>query len=388
MALALDPISTSVRIASSTATVLFAGGGTGGHILPNVAIAERLFGEDPKLNAHYLLSSRAIDENVAARYGLDFTPSSSRPWSGRPWHWPAFAVGLMDGTAEVGELIGLLNVKAVIATGGFVSGPALLAARRYGVSVATVNLDAVPGRANRHLARQADKVFTVYPHASLPGAEPIGMPLRRAAVGPKDHMQARQSLDLDPSRHTLFVTGGSQGASSLNNAVIELLARPTVREALVGWQVLHLAGTEKLEDVREAYDALGVDATVVGFLDRMGLAWRAATVAISRAGAGSVAEAWTNGTPTAFLPYPHHKDEHQRHNTEPLLNLDAARLVKDRVDARATANALEKPLIELACDMWLRRTIRQTLAANQPADGADAVSAWAMDQLNRASSEK
>ncbi len=139
--------------------------------------------------------------------------------------------------------------------------------------------------------------------------------------------------------------------------------------------MLHLAGNNERDELALAYEAAGVPAVVLTFCQEMGLAWAAADLAISRAGAGSVAEAWANGVPTVFLPYPHHRDQHQRLNAEPMVERGGAMLMIDHADGPRNAATLVEPLIELLGDDDRLATMRRKLD-QPPVDGAEIVAAW------------
>ena len=234
------------------------------------------------------------------------------------------------------------------------------------------------------MAKRAMQVFSTCD--DFPGQR-IGLPLRRSAVGPADHARARQSLGLDPNREMLLVTGGSQGAQSINRLMVQLVDKPRVQAAMKNWQVLHLAGDRAVKDgdeaaLRAAYSRSGVPATIQAFCDQMGSAWSAATVAISRAGAGSVAEAWANATPTIFLPYPYHKDQHQKLNAQELVNLNGAMLFDDRVEPAANVQQIEEPLIGLMADFSRRQDMIRVMQDHRAGDGADAIADWLTGRLS------
>ncbi|MCA9707480.1 MAG: hypothetical protein KDK70_16630, partial [Myxococcales bacterium] len=136
-----------------------------------------------------------------------------------------------------------------------------------------------------------------------------------------------------------------------------------------------------VEDLQRSYDAAGVRATVVDYLDAMGQAWAAAEVALSRAGAGSVAEAWANATPTLFLPNPYHRDQHQRHNAQPMVDGGGAVMLRDEIDPRRNADLLEPVLLELLGDATRRRGMHDAARRTCPPDGAAAVARWIDDAL-------
>jgi len=392
---------TIARKASSQASpqrgaVLFAGGGTGGHIFPSIAIHERMREADASCDAHFLISTRPLDQTIIEKHGGTWTACGVKPLSVRPWKWPGFLAAWFRAVKQVHQVIEEHQIRAIVAMGGFVSGPAVAAGRKAGLPVALVNLDAVPGIANRHMSRKATTVFSVYDSDEMIGALPIGLPLRRSAVGMRvngaprnfEKHDARRALGLHEDKQTLLIVGGSQGAESINRAMSDCLSRDAHRRTMGHWQVLHICGQKNYQQVRARYEQAGIKVSdadapangamvkLMGFCDMMGAAWTAADVAISRSGAGSVAEAWANRTPTIFLPYPFHRDDHQRLNAVALAEVGGAVLLKDCVDPKANADRLSKPLLALASDQTKRHAMVETMAAHEPSDGAIAVARW------------
>ncbi len=364
-------------MAAKRETVLLVGGGTGGHIYPNVGIVERLAAHGRE-GVHFLVSDRPSDATILDALGYPYTSSPARPLppARKPWKALDFLAGWRRSTRQMMALLDAHGVGCVVATGGFVSGPAVVAAARRKIPRVLVNLDAVPGQANRRLAGICTKVFSAYPSDLLPDAERIGLPLRAVSVSDASPAQARAALGLDPQRPTVFITGATHGAESLILAMMSLVATPQAAAAFDRWQVFHQCGTFDVAKLQAAYDDAGVAARVVDYCAQMGTAYRAADVVISRAGAGSVAEAWANHVPTIFLPNPYHKDQHQRHNAEPMVHASGALLVTDHVDADATAAALREPLARLLEDEGLRATMTQACAQSCPPDGARHVAEW------------
>jgi len=364
---------------SAQGTIVFAGGGTGGHLYPSLAIAERLAERDDAPGMHFVCSAKPLDAEILTKAGRTFTPVPVVGFASNPLRWPMFAGRLLRSVHVARCTLAVREARAVVAMGGYVSDPVVTAARRLNIPVMLVNLDAVAGRANRRVARRADAVFSVYESPGLGRpATVVGFPVRRAAIGDTQPAAAREQLGLKPNKTTLLITGASQGAKTVNEAMIEL----AVRGALGEWQVLHLAGPGNAADVEAAYNQHGVDAKVLAFCDAMGLAWAAADAAISRSGAGSAAEVVANAVPTIFMPYPYHADEHQRHNVQRLADDEAAVIVRDTKDAKANADALEPVLNELMSDASRRDAMREALQAHQREDGA-AVLADAVLALRR-----
>ena len=352
---------------------VFAGGGTGGHIFPALAIAERLRERCPGARAHFLVSERPLDAEILAKLAESHEPLPAKPLIKRPLALARFAMSWGPSVRAARAAIQSLRADgpvALVAMGGFVSPPAVQGARAERAPVTLVNLDAVPGLANRWVAKRAHDVVTSTP---VPGRawELVGPIVRRAALPPADAPECRRRLGLDPDRPTLFVSGGSQGARSINT-LMPALAR-THADALSVWQVVHQSGRDADPDLAGAYDAVGVRASVVEFIDAVGLAWGAADLAIGRAGAGTVAEAWATRTPTVFLPYPYHADEHQRRNAEPLASAGGAVILTDHIDPDANLAEHGPELADLLASADRRARMRQALEALGPADGADRV---------------
>jgi UDP-N-acetylglucosamine--N-acetylmuramyl-(pentapeptide) pyrophosphoryl-undecaprenol N-acetylglucosamine transferase len=343
-----------------------------------VAIAEMLGDE---LAPHFLVSERPGDARTMQALGWPFTASPVQPLPSprRPWLAVTFLLSWRRAVAQCRALIGERRIAAVVATGGFVSGPAIVAARDAGVPRALVNLDAIPGKANRRLHGMCTVVFTAQPTKLLPGARHVGLPLRRASLGDGDRREARARLGLDPDRLVLFVTGATHGAESLIKTMLALSRHRTRVAELDAWQVLHQVGTFDPEIPRAAYARAGMHAVVVPYIERMGDAWHAADIAVSRAGAGSVAEAWANATPTIFLPNPYHADGHQRANADPLVAAGGAVLVTDHIDPERTLADFGPVLARLVADPAVRVAMREALVRTRPEDGARAVSKWLRD---------
>jgi UDP-N-acetylglucosamine--N-acetylmuramyl-(pentapeptide) pyrophosphoryl-undecaprenol N-acetylglucosamine transferase len=361
-----------------TTTYLFAGGGTGGHIFPALAIAEQLARLDPGCRCHFIISERPIDRRILEPRALAFHPIPARPFGLRPVVLASFVAHwgqAVRATRAVIREARAAGPARMIALGGFVAAPAAQAARVERVPLTLVNLDAAPGKANRWIALHSRRVFTA---ARAPSFESRGWVwvrpiVRTEAIAPWSAPECRRHFGLDPDRPVLLVTGASQGAASLNHLALSLARAHTRSWKQAGWQVIHQTGQGSAQNVAAAYRQLGVDAVVREFIDPMGPAWGAATLALSRAGAGSVAEVWANRVPTLFLPYPWHRDRHQRRNVEPLLSVGACAVEEDLVDPERNLGRGGAALWSLMLDDHRRARMRIALEGLGPADGAQTV---------------
>lgn len=365
-------------------TVLFAGGGTGGHIYPNIGIAQQLAAQSD-VAIHFLVSNRPGDAAILDRFPYAYTasPAVPLPSARRPWKALNFVAAFRRSNKQINRLIGEHDVRLVVATGGFVSGPAIVTAARRRLPRVLCNLDAVPGQANRRLSALCTKIFSTYETPQLRDAERIGLPLRDVSRHEGDRGSARRKIGLDPDLQTLFVTGATHGAESIILALTELVGDPERAARFEGWQVFHQCGTFDADQLQASYDAAKVRAKVVPYCDEMGAAWCASDIAISRAGAGSVAEAWANAIPTIFLPNPYHADQHQRHNAAPLADCGGALIVTDHIDPPRTVESLAPALLDLMSDEQRRAAMSSALADSCPPDGARRVATHIAPLLTR-----
>lgn len=371
----------------SAPTYVFAGGGTGGHLYPGLAIAEELSRAAtargaPAPRCVFLCSRRPIDASILRAEGAIFEPLDAAPFSLRPAAflrfaraWPGSVAGARRALErEAAAAGGAANLR-VAAMGGFVAAPVVAAARALRIPVALVNLDAVPGKANRWIARRAALTLsaTGASDRAPPGWTRIPPIVRAGALPRGSPDDCRRRLGLREGVRTLFVSGGSQGATSINALLARLVtANPS---AFAGWQVFHQTGEKGADMAREAYAGAGVSAVVVPFCSAIGDAWGAADLAVARCGAGTVGEVWASATPTVFLPYPYHRDEHQRWNAAPLEAAGGAVIERDLIDPERNAGGAGATTVRLLTDASARDAMRAALRALGPADGASRAAA-------------
>ncbi len=353
--------------------IVFAGGGTGGHLFPALAVLEHLRELEPDVRALFLCSTRAIDARILSTAGVEFAPIPAMPLSTKPIGLAKFIISWGGAVREARQHLRRLHAECgvvrVLATGGFVAAPVAQAARAERLPLVLLNQDAPPGKANRWIAGRAASIFTSAA-VERTGWERIGPVVRRAAIASGSAADCRQRLGLDPARPVLLVTGASQGSKSVNEFAAAFAKANAAELSAGGWQAIHQTGAADNTPWREAWKGAGVPAVVEQFFDAMGDCWGAADVAVSRAGAGSVAEVRANRVPTVFMPYPYHRDEHQRLNAEPLAEAGAAIVAKDAIDPATNLNAAGAHLLALMREPARRAAMRDALAALGPVDGA------------------
>ena len=358
-------------------TVVFAGGGSGGHLYPALSVADELKARLPHVRTVFLGTDRPVEQRILDDAHCEFIAQSLKGLSRRPWHWPGMLLDYHRSAQLCRERIEVLDPDIVVGTGGMASVPALREARRRGVPTALLNPDVLPGRANRHLASLVDMVFVQWEDslAHFPvnsRIEVSGCPVREA-FNRTDRSAGISRFGLNPDLKTLLVTGASQGAQTVNEALVTLADELTCSP---GWQILHVAGDAHEAAVKEAYNARSIPASVMGYTDHMADAMGAADLVISRAGASTLAELTAVGRASILMPYPYHRDQHQTVNARCLVRAGAARLVTDEIDPESNAaslwNALE-PLLaydEMRATMAdAARRIGRGNAATRVADG-------------------
>ena len=328
--------------------IAFAGGGTGGHLYPAIAIADAIRRKIPGVRFVFFGTQRPIDDRILGRMDCEVVRQALPALSSIPWRWPRIYLGLRRSAGLCRARLELDPPAVVIGTGGMASVPAIRQAHRLGIPTAILNPDALPGRANRHLAGIADVVFAqwsdtvdYYP----PGTDIriVGCPIR-PGFDPVVRENGIVRFGLRSDRNTLLVTGASQGARSINRAV---MANLDLVESLPDWQILHLTGEKDHADTAAAYRTRSIAAIVIPYTEHMADALSAADLVISRAGASTLAEITAVGRPSILMPYPYHRDQHQSANAKCLARLSAARIVRDAIDLAINGPALRCVLEEL-----------------------------------------
>lgn len=358
---------------ASLTGVIFAGGGTGGHLFPALAVAEEL---GPGVRTHFLCSNRPLDDKILTAAGVEFTPLAARPVIMKPGPLLRFAASWGPSVRATRAAIRAMRAQTdrvhMITMGGFVAPPAVMAARAEKVPVLMVNLDAVPGMANRFIAKRVGEIVSA---VRVNGRDWATVPpvVRRELRTERGAGPCREAYGLDPRLNTLLITGGSQGARSVGQFVVGLAeATPG---SFTGWQVIHQSGShgEDNDGYAKRWADLGVRAHVEPFLTDMPSAWWGADLHVGRCGAGTVAESWATRTPSLFMPYPWHKDLHQKHNADPLAEAGAAVLIDDRIEPERNLTDHGPVLLELLTGPGKRAALTESLRELGEPDGAEQI---------------
>jgi len=341
----------------------FAGGGTGGHIYPAVAVAEQLVKIRPTAKIHFFCSTRSIDEQILGKTGFDYTRLPAKGFSIRPGKFIDFCSSFLASYNIAKETIAKSKDAVVIGGGGFVSGPVCLAAHKRKVPIGLLNVDILPGRANKIIARWADEIFVQFEDTAqyfannIAKVNVVGCPLRSGFANPQPN-KAIEQLSLDRDKKTLLITGASSGSENINTAVCSLLGK--LDTFAKNWQIVHLAGVRNYEKVKSEYGNAKIGHTVLGYFDDMPNLLAAADLVIGRSGAVSVAEFAASGTPSICMPYPYHRDRHQYLNAGKLVEAGAAIIVDDLPNDKDRAEWLWEDLEELMKDKKKRQEMKRS----------------------------
>lgn len=374
------------------ADVLITGGGTAGHVLPALAVADALVksGHD-RARIHFVGSKRGMEAHMVtdANYALTLLPGKGIVRR-LAWRNISALFGLFVAFVQSVRVVWSLRPDVIIGVGGYASVPCALAGVLLRVPLVVLNIDAVPGAANRLLGHFAKAIAVASPYASIHGAVVTGVPLRddliavlRVTNG-KDH--ARRAFGLDVDRLLIVLTGGSLGARRLNEAGIGLASLFSKRKDLA---LYHVSGEREHDDVLKKADGLNLDAKlgldyrVVAYEHRLAQLFVAADVVVCRAGASTIAELCLIGVPSLLVPLPGAPSDHQVKNASILARVGGAIVISD---AEATPEHLAEVLEPLLNDDARRVEMSQRARSLAIEDAAERVARLVDETAQRRSS--
>ncbi|MCK9461859.1 MAG: undecaprenyldiphospho-muramoylpentapeptide beta-N-acetylglucosaminyltransferase [Proteobacteria bacterium] len=305
--------------------VVLTGGGTGGHVIPAIAVAEEITRRGGE--ARFIGTADRLEARLVPAAGFDIDFINVRPLRGNG------ARGVLRGAASVPwatllsiALLKRLSPDVVLGVGGYVAGPVVLAAKILFCPTAVLEQNATVGFSNKVVARLVDRAFVTYEETigAFPRgrAELTGNPLKRAILEARERPRRARA-----GRARLLVMGGSQGALTIDTRVPEALGTGGLCGEV---SVLHQCGRGRRDAVAADYAERGIEARVVEFIDDTASAYLDADLVIARSGATTVAELAAMGLPAILIPYPHHADRQQEKNAAPL-RLAGAAIVLDEL---------------------------------------------------------
>lgn len=342
--------------------VLIAGGGTGGHVIPALAIAREL---KSRYNTELLFvgTARGIENRLVPQAGFGLMK---------------IKVGALKNVGMLTRLRTLIDLPlailssrkilkvfapdVVVGVGGYASGPAMAAAILSQIPTLAFEPNYVPGFANKIVGKHVSAAAVHFPGTArfFRNAHVVGVPVRQEFF-------TVPALD-GSHRPTLLVVGGSQGAHAINEAVTD--AAPEVLRQIPGLCIIHQTGERDYNAVQAVYSQSGIQAEVSAFIDNMPQAFARADLLVCRSGASTVAEITAAGKPAIFIPFPQAADDHQRRNAEAIAEAGAAMLIPQ---AELSAQRLEQLLVELMGDRERLRKMSESARALSHHDAAGRV---------------
>ncbi len=328
--------------------LLIAGGGTGGHLFPGIAVAEEFLARDPANEVLFVGTERGIEARAipAAGYRLKTISAAGIRGKGSLSQLKG-AVMMLYGYAQSRKILKEYQPDLVLGVGGYASLPIVLAATGMQIPRFIHEQNAIPGMTNKLLSRFVKRVFITLEESA--GYFPEGLvsisgnPLRRQILDLV--AQQEPGLPCEEGKFHLLVFGGSQGAHAINMAMTEAL--PALAGLGERLSIVHQTGEADCDAVGSAYRKQGLPARVVPFISDMASAYREADLIICRAGATTIAEVTACGKACIFIPFPHATDDHQRKNAEALLKKGAAFVLLEK---ELAGNRLAEMITDLAGD--------------------------------------
>ncbi|MFP4149615.1 MAG: undecaprenyldiphospho-muramoylpentapeptide beta-N-acetylglucosaminyltransferase [Nitriliruptoraceae bacterium] len=372
-----------------TRTVLFAGGGTAGHVFPALAVARALTRLADDVTPVFVGVEDRLETRLVPEAGFELVAIDAAAIPRRPS--PALLrvpAALRRGVRSCRELIRERRAVGAVTFGGYVSFPLDRAAFQEQLPLVVHEQNSVPGLANRVAAGWADRIAVTFPGSTTrfryqERCVVTGDPVRVDVLEldrPARRRPAREQLGLDPDRPTLLVFGGSQGARSINRAAVDAHGRWQGRDL----QVLHATGRAGLDAAERDWERAraahpdGPQVRTIGFIDDMAAAYAAADIVVCRAGATSIAELTVLGIPSVLVPYPHATADHQRENAAALARAGGAVLIEDdELDGDRLVAAVA-PLLD---DPALAEAMARSARAFGRPDAAEAVARLVLDLI-------
>ena len=300
--------------------VLIAGGGTGGHLFPGIALAQEIRRRDPAARIVFVGSPRGIEKTAVPKAGFDLKLISV---SGlRSKGLPERVLGLLKlpfAMVQAMWVVLRFQPQVAVSCGGYAAGPVVMAARILGIPCVVLEQNAVPGVTNRILGKVARRIISALP---VQGFDPekvrvLGNPVRA------DLLKIRETTYQPKTEARVFLFGGSQGARALNEAMMEVV--PVIERAELNIRIVHQTGQLDFERVKSHYETVGATRVEAHeFIDDMGAQYDQADLVICRAGATTIAELTVVGRPAILVPYPFAVDDHQTANARALEGVGAA----------------------------------------------------------------
>ena len=352
--------------------VVIAGGGTGGHLFPGVAIVEAMEEMGP-VEAHFIGTERGIEARVVPGLGYSFHSITAEGFRGRGIRRIRALAKAMVGVVESRRILKEISPNLVIGVGGYASLPVGLAAALLRLPLVIQEQNSLMGWSNRILCRWSERVFLSYQATmdSLGGkagkTEVVGNPVRKSLLC----SQKRASFNLPEGRFNILVMGGSRGAKAINTAMVK--DAPLLEGVKDEIALLHQTGENDLDWVKEGYANTGLAVEVLPFVEDMGAAYLWADLVICRAGATTLCELTALGKPSVLIPYPHAVGDHQFYNAMELAKGGAAVVMREE---EVGEGVLASTIVELLGDRDRVKAMAERSKAMGRPEAAQEIAKW------------
>ncbi|MGC8808659.1 MAG: undecaprenyldiphospho-muramoylpentapeptide beta-N-acetylglucosaminyltransferase [bacterium] len=320
---------------------MIAGGGTGGHLFPALAVAEAFLEKDARHQILFVGSQKGLERQVLRKQGFALETIEVVSLVGKSWRKKIGSLLLVGKSlGQSWRLLRSFQPDLVLGMGGYTSGPVVLTAWAMGKRTAIHEQNVVPGLSNKILGKVVDRIFISFPETAqfFPTKKTFwtGNPVRKRFKTPPSRLPAE-----DEGLFTIFVFGGSQGAHRLNSSMAEAL--PLLADLKEKMRIIHQTGPKDYQQMKEIYGQQGWAAEVYSFLEEIEMAYARADLIICRAGASTLFELMAMGKPALLVPFPFAANDHQTLNARALVKAGAAFLVADReINGEFLSNFLRK----------------------------------------------
>jgi UDP-N-acetylglucosamine--N-acetylmuramyl-(pentapeptide) pyrophosphoryl-undecaprenol N-acetylglucosamine transferase len=323
-----------------TDTIVIAGGGTGGHLFPGIAIAEEFIRRKEKWEIIFIGTGKDLEKRILPRWGFKLMTVPALPLKGRSWWKKGMGIiTLLQGVWISRRLLRRIAPRLVIGLGGYAAGSVIVAASLLGIQRVIQEQNVYPGLTNRIAARFAQRVFLSWTEGARffppKKVRVTGNPLRRGILAGEGDKRMKKPF-------TLLILGGSQGAATINRGMIEALA--ALEDIAHDLRIIHQTGEGDYNWVKGQYKGKGLKVSVYPFIDEMAPCYREAHLVICRAGATTITELCAWGRASILIPYPYAADDHQHKNAQVLVNHSAGRMI---LDAELSGKRLAEEILPL-----------------------------------------
>ncbi|OGC94882.1 MAG: undecaprenyldiphospho-muramoylpentapeptide beta-N-acetylglucosaminyltransferase [candidate division Zixibacteria bacterium RBG_16_53_22] len=358
--------------------VLFAGGGTGGHLMPAINIAIELRRQDSQLQALFVGRKDGMEKAIVEKFGFEIREIEIAGLKRNPLGIVRFIHKWRKGLSQAKRIMAEFKPALVVGTGGYVSAPAVRAARKAGIPVFLQEQNSLPGLATRTLSRYAERVFIAYENATRyidkGKCQLVGNPVRPDLLD-ADRDKSYAEFGLDYAKKTLLVVGGSSGARGVNYSMLDIIRSNKITDS---WQVLWQTGQKDYIDISQALAELRFSGKHLAFIFNMPAAYAVADLIVCRAGAMTLAEIAVWGLPSILIPYPYATGDHQTRNAMAFAASGAAIVIPES----EMVERLPVVLSELMTDDQKRKSMAAAARAQAKPDAAGIIAKSILERIN------